>query len=159
MKTKFETPFIERDIALPEIFYQLVKEENYQDLDQVYQQSLKPQGFLWNFLKDHCDFEYLEGIIALRTAPEDEEGIWHDDGSRVMGFSLSLNFSPESIEGGELLLRPRFQFKDHEDTGATHFSVRPYGRIVLFKTGQEHFEHRVTRVKKGKRLVLAGWCS
>lgn len=159
MMTKFSTPFIELEIELPKIFRQFVIEENYQSLDQVYQESLKPQGFLWNFFKDHCVFEHLEGIIALRTAPTDEEGIWHDDGSRIMGYSLSLNLSPELIEGGDLLLRPRFQFKDSEDTGAMRFEPRPYGRIILFKTGKEYFEHRVTMVKKGKRLVLAGWCS
>lgn len=159
MKTLFSSPFIELDLDLPSVFRQFAETENYPELDKVYRESLKPEGFLWNFLKEHCVFEHLEGIIALRSAPTDEEGIWHDDGSRIMGFSLSLNLEPHLIEGGDLLIRPRFQFKDHEDTGAFRFNARPFGRIILFKTGSEHFEHRVTMVKKGKRLVLAGWCS
>lgn len=158
-KTKFTVAFLQKNIELPNEFLHFLETEDYQSLDQVYQASLKPQGFLWKFLEKYCEFSNLEGILAIRSAPGDDQGIWHDDGSRALAFSLSLNLKPESIEGGELLLRPRFQYPWNEDTGATRFSVRDYGTILLFKTGLEGFEHRVTAVTKGKRIVLAGWCS
>lgn len=155
----FHGPFQEAQVELPEEFLAHLLKNDLQSLDIAYQNSLKPKAFLWSFLENFCKFKSLEGIVAVREAPQDDQGIWHDDGSRALAFSLSLNLEPKSIEGGELLLRPRFQFKDNEDTGATVFTVRPYGTILLFKTGLDGFEHRVTQVTKGKRIVLAGWCS
>lgn len=155
----FPGPYIEAKIELPHEFMTYLLNEDYKNLDLEYQASLKPEGFLWRFLSNYCNFNKLEGILAIREAPNDDEGIWHDDGSRVMGFSLSLNINPETIKGGELLLRQRFIFKDSEDTGAIKFGPRPYGTIIMFKTGQDSFEHRVTKVTMGKRVILAGWCS
>lgn len=159
LRPLFQTPFIEEAIELPKEFLVYLVNKDYQSLDLAYQNSLKPKGFLWLFLSKHCIFNELEGILAIREAPDDDEGIWHDDGSRAMGFSLSLNLKPEEIQGGHLLLRPRFLYKDSEDTGALSFPPMPYGRIVMFKTGQDNFEHRVTKVTRGRRIILAGWCS
>lgn len=155
----FEAPYHEEELTLPPKFQEYLIQKDFVKLDQLYQQSLAHNGFLSQYLKKFCDFNTLEGIINIRSAPLDEEGIWHDDGSRILAFSLSLNLLPELISGGELLLRERFIYKDNEDTGATVFRPRPYGRILLFKTGSHDFEHRVTRVTKGTRVVLAGWCS
>ena len=101
--------------------------------------------------------------MALRQAQswdgfQDEEGIWHDDGSRKMGFSLSLNLAPQRIEGGELLIRHRLLHPVQNDEGSLAIGPLSFGELVLFKTGLEGVEHRTRAVNKGNRLVLAGWC-
>jgi len=50
------------------------------------------------FFQSILDFQFCEHIIAIRKAPGDEEGIWHDDGSRSLGFSLSLNLNHIKIK-------------------------------------------------------------
>ncbi len=157
-KCLLENPFLVHKLELPEEFKFFVEKADYFQLNIVYEQSLKPHGFLRTFLENHCVFSDLDGIIAKREAPNDDEGIWHDDGSRSMGFSLSLNLFPENISGGNLLIRERFLYSDSNDLGSTIFPPQAFGTIVLFKTGQDGFEHRVTKVTAGKRIVLAGWC-
>ncbi len=159
MSTFFSTPFLIKTIHLPEIFTQAVLDKNYLLLESAFHEALQPNGVIYQALQGQCDFSTVEGIIAIRKAEDDEEGIWHDDGSRKMGFSLSLNREPSSILGGDLLLRPRFKYKDSNDEGAHRFPPQPYGTLIMFKTGLEQYEHRVTKVKKGERIVLAGWCS
>ncbi len=159
MSTLFSAPFVKLKIELPVHWREYVACENYVALDSEYQEAMKPDGFLYQILKSFCEFNSLEGIIAVRSAPDDEEGIWHDDGSRVMGFSLALNLSPQSIVGGDLLIRPRFIYSANSDEGANRLSPLHFGELLVFKTGVEDFEHRVTKVLMGKRTVLAGWCS
>lgn len=164
--TKTATPhcllsgfYLKIELTLPLDFHTSLLHEDYSNLDLVYTNSLKTNGFLWSELKKYCIFNALDGIVAIREAPFDDEGIWHDDGSRVMGFSLSLNENPHSIIGGNLLLRERYIYPDSSDAGSTVFEPQPYGTLILFKTGHDSYEHRVTKVTKGKRIVLAGWCS
>lgn len=131
----------------------LVLEKRWRELDEHFLALSRPGGSLRDFLNLYLEYEKLEHIIALRSAPDDEEGIWHDDGSRFLGFSLSLNLSPSEIAGGELL------FKKKEEKEGVVFPAQPWGTIVLFLSGIFGYEHKVTAVTKGERLVIAGWCS
>ena len=130
-----------------------VLKRQWNELDRHLLEISKPGGSLYSFLQDYLDFNFLEHIIAIRSAPGDDEGIWHDDGSRLLGFSLSLNIEPSSIAGGEL----RFKAKDSRDM--ERFSPLPFGQIVLFLTGVFGYEHQVGAVTQGERIVIAGWCS
>lgn len=144
---------VERSFPLNEKIISLVKEENWRELDQYFLRAEKKDGLLFEFLKTYLDFESIEHIIAIRSAPDDEDGIWHDDGSRILGFSLSLTQNHAQTVGGELRFRPK---------GAQNYqslSTRPMGQILIFKTGIYGFEHMVSAVTEGKRVVIAGWCS
>lgn len=131
----------------------LLLEKDWKKLDQYFLEISKPNGQLRNFLNEFLDYETLEHIISIRSAPGDEDGIWHDDGSRFLGFSLSLNLNPELIEGGNLYFRKK------ESIESEIFSPRPYGTMILFLSGLSGYEHMVSAVTKGERIVVAGWCS
>ena len=145
--------FILTDFPLEPIVLELIQKENWYELDQYFLEISKPNGQLRNFLADYLDFKTLEHIIAIRSAPLDEDGIWHDDGSRFLGFSLSLNIDHSSIQGGEL------RFKRKTSSQVEIFSPLPYGKIVLFLSGVYDYEHMVSAVTKEQRIVIAGWCS
>lgn len=144
---------IERQFPLNEEIISLLKAENWRELDQYFLKAEKPGGVLFDFLKPLLDFESIEHIIAIRSAPEDEDGIWHDDGSRILGFSLSLTQNHAQTVGGELRFRPKGLPEYHK------IATRPMGTILIFKTGIYGFEHMVSAVTEGKRVVIAGWCS
>ncbi len=144
---------IEKQFPLSEEVISLLKAENWSGLDQYFLRAEKKGGLLFDFLSPHLDFESIEHIIAIRSAPEDEDGIWHDDGSRILGFSLSLTQNHAQTVGGEL----RFRLKGNPDFH--QIPTRPMGTIILFKTGIYGFEHMVSAVTEGKRVVIAGWCS
>lgn len=91
-----------------------------------------------------------EFITPLRTPP-DEDGIWHDDGSREMAFSIGLNLQPKNIEGG------KFLFREKGTEEYLEFPPLAWGQLLIFATGTDGFEHRVLKVTKGQRLVIAGW--
>lgn len=121
-------------------------------LDRLFSEACKPEGKLYQFLRNYLDFEQLDHIIAIRSAPGDEEGIWHDDGSRIMGFSLSLTRNFQQVSGGHL------EFRKKGEQNGLSIPTRPLGTILLFLTGVYGYEHRVTAVSKGERIVIAGWC-
>lgn len=129
-----------------------VVKKDWKALDQLAKSWLEPQGPLFELLQKYCEFQQVEHILALRQAPDDE-GIWHDDGSRKLAFSLSLTLDNSSVEGGELSIRAK-----SSDEIST-LTCRPYGELVLFNTGKDGFEHKISAVRAGQRLVLAGWCS
>jgi hypothetical protein len=147
---------IERGFPLNSEILEALENKDWKKIDQIFLDAEKPGGFLFHFMQEFLDFETIEHIIAIRSAPGDEDGIWHDDGSRILGFSLSLTQNHEEVIGGELRFRPKNQ-KDRKDFQS--FSTRPLGRILLFKTGIYGFEHMVSEVKNGQRVVIAGWCS
>lgn len=149
---EFPTGLIQTTFPLPENILPLVEERNWKALDDAFKEMSAPQGLLRKFLKDYLDYQGLEHIIAIRSAPDDEDGIWHDDGSRILGFSLSLTLDSLSVEGGHL------QFRKKGETSAESISTRPFGTILLFLTGIYGYEHRVTAVTSGERIVIAGWC-
>lgn len=148
-----ETGFIVTDFPLDSVVLELVQNANWYELDQYFLEISKAGGQLRNFLSDYLDFKTLEHIIAIRRSPDDEDGIWHDDGSRLLGFSLSLNRDHKKIEGGEL------RFKRKNSARVHSFPPRPFGKIVLFLSGIYGYEHMVSAVTKGERIVIAGWCS
>lgn len=128
-------------------------EENYYELDLAIAQELKPEGLLGQLFSSIGSYQSTEHILSLREAPDDEDGIWHDDGSRNFAFSLGLNLEPEIIQGGHLSLRKKGQLEGQR------FSPLAWGEMIVFLTGVWGYEHQVSKVEKGKRLIAAGWLS
>lgn len=132
-----------------------VEKENWKDLDDAFKVLTAKGGSLYNFLQTYHDFNEIEFIISIRDSQNEweEDGIWHDDGSRVFAFSLSLTLEPEKVKGGRLGVRPK---------GEESFMQIPtpgFGTIILFLTGLYGFEHKIHQVKEGQRIIIAGWCS
>ena len=140
-------------IAISDDIKHLVREENWSEVDAHFKRLTSRDGTLYNFLRKYHDFESIEFIISVRDANNEweEDGIWHDDGSRVFAFSLSLTESP--IVGGRLGIRR---------IGEENYMQIPtpsFGGIIMFLTGIYGFEHKIHQVKEGKRIIIAGWCS
>lgn len=129
----------------------LVESSDFLNLDRLFLKELSNDGRYFHFFKQFFEINRMEHIIALREAPLDDDGIWHDDGSRHFGFSLSLNLNPETISGGQLL------FKAKEDNNIKQFGPLPFGEVIIFLSGLYGYEHKVNQVTAGKRLVIAGW--
>lgn len=140
------------DFELPKEAREFALAENFTALDflmgGVVQTRLKV------FLQQKCPFQDIEHILALRRGddPDEEDGIWHDDSSRKLAFSWSLNFW-RLPKGGTLGIRKM------GDQSSLELGPYPAGKLIIFQTGQSGFEHRTARVIKGRRLVCAGWCS
>lgn len=134
--------------SLPSHFTLLIEEEKWDELDREIQTILNPEGSLYQEIEKFIAIKKTEFILSLRQNP-DEDGIWHDDGSRELAFTLSL--TQEQIIGGDLELRHK------EDKIIYTIPTPPYGTLTLFLTGVHHYEHRVLKVIKGKRLICAGW--
>jgi hypothetical protein len=140
---------------LPEAVKKFVQDENWSNLDAEFKKISQKNGALFNFLSTFHDFNSIEFIISIRDSQNEweEDGIWHDDGSRVFAFSLSLNVNPEEISGGKLGIR---------SIGSTDFeeiATPGFGEIILFLTGVYGYEHKIHQVTHGKRIIIAGWCS
>lgn len=148
-----EQGVIESSFPLSPFVLKALENEDWKSIDQYFLNAGKPSGELFEFLKNYLLFDSIEHIIAIRQPPEDEDGIWHDDGSRILGFSLSLTINNQDVVGGELYFRKKGE-KNHRS-----FTTRPLGTILLFKTGIYGYEHMVSGVSEGKRIVIAGWCS
>lgn len=133
----------------------LVETENWNELDQKFKELTKKDGRLFNYLQTFHDFNGIEFIISIRDSQNDweEDGIWHDDGSRVFAFSLSLTLDSDSVEGGRLGVR-----RKNEET-FLEIPTPQFGGIILFLTGMYGIEHKIHQVTKGKRIIIAGWCS
>lgn len=150
-----ENHLIITDYHLSEEILGYLKNRDWNSLDHYFLKAEKKSGELFSFLSNYLEFQKIEHIIAIRSSMTelDEDGIWHDDGSRILGFSLSLTLNPELIEGGEL------RFRDKASVTFTSIKTQTAGKIILFKTGIYGFEHMVSAVKSGERIVIAGWCS
>lgn len=133
----------------------LVRQADWPALDQAVAVLCAQDGSLYRFLQRFHDFSSIEFIISIRDAANDweEDGIWHDDGSRVFAFSWSLSLSSEEIKGGRLGIRPMGQEND------VQIPTPRMGGIILFLTGLYGFEHKIHQVKAGRRIIIAGWCS
>lgn len=151
--TLFSQGFHLERFPLPEIVLRQCREENWAALNDSFLTLTEPGGNLYTFLRRYHDFETIEFIISIRDAndPWEEDGIWHDDGSRVFAFSLSL--TEGLVEGGRLGIRK----KNSEET--IFLTTPAAGAIILFLTGVHGYEHRIHRVEKGRRIIIAGWCS
>lgn len=126
-----------------------VSSKNWARLDELAFESLAIGGPLYKILEKYCPINKVEHLISLREAP-DEDGIWHDDGSRDLAFSLSLSLDPFVGEGLSLRLKG-------DESSAYSLGSRPYGSLTCFLTGSNGYEHRTNEVRSGSRLVLAGW--
>ena len=151
----FENGFHLSTFRLTDDVKECVENENWARLDEKFKILLKSDGEFFRFLNRFHDFTSIEFIISIRDADNEweEDGIWHDDGSRVFAFSLSLTLERENLEGGRLGLR-----RKGEDT-FIEIPTPPYGDVILFLTGVHGFEHKIHRVTKGRRVIIAGWCS
>lgn len=132
----------------------LVEREDWNEVDRLFQSLTKPKGPLFQFLNCYHHFEQIEFTIAIRDSANahEEDGIWHDDGSRVMAASLSLTLD-QNIEGG--LLEIKHKSKDCYMS----YKTPTFGDMVLFLTGEYGYLHKINQVKKGKRVIVAIWCS
>lgn len=139
------------DVALPLEAEALAKSESWPALDQLMKEAVEES--IRPLLIKYKKFDFIEHMLAIRKGddPEEEDGIWHDDSSRVLAFSWSLNFWGLPT-GGTLGIR---------EFGKREIELGPYppGKLIVFNTGIDGFEHRTSRVLQGRRLVCAGWCS
>ncbi len=151
----FQNGFHLSYFPLPPEVRSSVVECNWDELDRIFKDLTKKDGSLWKYLQNYHDFSVIEFIISIRDAQNDweEDGIWHDDGSRVFAFSLSLTLDPDEVEGGRLGIRRK------GDDPFLEIPTPSFGGIILFLTGIYGFEHRIHQVTKGQRIIIAGWCS
>ena len=138
-------------VHLSACYQQFIEQERWQELDKQLETELLPQHILHDFFSLFGVIEKTEHIIAVRSELEDEDGIWHDDGSRDLAFTLSFNKDPKMIQGGEFLLRKKGELEP------IVLAPPPWGVLTVILTGKMGFEHRVLKVKKGRRIVCAGW--
>lgn len=132
-----------------------VLKENWGQLDHMFKNLLNCDGELFRFLNSFHEFSSIEFIISIRDAANEweEDGIWHDDGSRVFAFSLSLTLKPNTLAGGKLGIRRKGEDLYKE------IPTPEFGGIILFLTGVHGFEHKIHQVRNGRRVIIAGWCS
>lgn len=152
MKEFLRNGFEIKEFLLPPSVIDSLRTQNWDALDAEMGQLLSPNGSLFELLKQYKEFNSIEHIVAIRKSPDDE-GIWHDDGSRKLAFSLSLTEFPSQVEGGHLFFRKKGSSQTAE------IKPQPLGKIIIFKTGQEGYEHKVGAVTKGQRIICAGWCT
>jgi hypothetical protein len=139
-------------LALSEEILKEVRFANYNALDEHFQTLTSPGGLVFDTLKTFCPVKQIEFIISLRESKNEweEDGIWHDDGSRILAFSLSLTINRP--QGGIL------EFRKKGDTESQKIPTPDYGHIIVFKTGVDGYEHKINAVTHGQRLIIAGWC-
>lgn len=153
-KQLYQNGIISYQLELPCELLRSLENKDWVKLDQQITTLLEaPNGILYKELIKFHSFKNTEHIIAIRNEVGDEDGIWHDDGSRHIAFTWSLNESPELITGGELLFRKR----GNQDQ--LTITPPPLGTLIIFLTGEYFFEHKVCKVTKGERKTIAGWCS
>ena len=141
------------DLKLPKQLDQWVEQKEWSEVDQWLFSETKPTGMIGSQIAKHLSSYDCEHIISIRQQP-DEDGIWHDDGSRDLAFSLSLNKDPSLIQGGALSLRNK---EDRENE--IQLQTQPWGRLIFFLTGKQGFEHKTCEVLRGQRIVAAGWAT
>jgi hypothetical protein len=155
--------YVTAEIALPPAIRGFVAARNWVALDQAIAHEVIPSGLIFAELQKHARFSQIEFIIAIRSSLEypDEDGIWHDDGTRLLAFSLSLTFDPETIEGGrlEIVRRGSHGSQAQAQAQVQVISTPPYGTMIIFATGQQGYEHKINRVTRGERIIIAGWCT
>lgn len=144
-------------IRLPSSIREMTARRNWPELDQAIQLETLSGGVIFEELRKYMRFSEIEFIISIRSSLQepDEDGIWHDDGSRVLAFSLSLTLDPQWIEGGKL----EFRKMGVPSEAINSVPTPPFGTLIVFSTGHHGFEHRINRVTRGERIVAAGWCT
>jgi hypothetical protein len=137
-------------------FRELVRQENWFEVDRMGAQLLTREGLWFQRLQSFHSFSTIETMISIRDGSNEyeEDGIWHDDGSRVFAFSLSLTLEPNKIVGGSLQVR-----RKDDETKVVSIATPEFGTAILFLTGCHGYEHRTRKVEAGKRVILVGWCT
>ena len=142
-------------LALQDALYKATLSCDYEFIDSAFKELTHKEGNLFKYLSQFENFQSIEFILSLRDSENswEEDGIWHDDGSRKLAFSLSLTKNSHLIEGGLLEIRKKDELES--------LKIPPFefGEIVVFKTGTSGFEHKINQVTLGKRFIIAGWCS
>lgn len=140
-------------LDFPERLAQSIREKNYVEIDQFFANETSQDGMIFKVLSHFCPVAEIEFIISKRSATDEweEDGIWHDDGSRILAFSLSL--TTEMPSGGVLEIRKKGTLY------SSFINTPAYGTMIVFKTGVDGFEHKINAVTKGERLIIAGWCT
>jgi len=151
----FPKGFLLQRIEFEPSLKNLVSEEKWTEVDQHFLKLTAPGGAIFNLMQEFHPFSKIETMLSIRDGANEweEDGIWHDDGSRVFAFSLSLTLNPGELEGGSLELRRK------NDEQSEMIPTPEFGTAILFLTGIHGFEHRTRQVKKGRRVILVGWCS
>lgn len=151
--------FITSAIELPGELKSAIESRNWVRVDEVIRQETLPGGTIFEELQKYTSFSEIEFIISIRSSLQepDEDGIWHDDGSRVLAFSLSLTLDSNGVEGGRLEMRKRT--RAGSETATESIPTPPYGTAIIFATGWQGFEHKINRVTGGERIIIAGWCT
>jgi hypothetical protein len=139
-------------LKFPKEMSEAIATENWNEVDSLLFKYLESGGLLYNELIKFHPFDHTEHIIAIRKSTTDEDGIWHDDGSRHIAFTWSFNDDPH-LTGGELLFRKK---KSNE---TKTIEPPPKETLVIFLTGHYHYEHKVNKVTNGTRKTIAGWCT
>jgi len=147
--------FILQSFELSKELPVFIKNKDWNKVDEYFRKLTSSSGELYQFLRKFHEFHSIEFIISIRDAENEweEDGIWHDDGSRLMAFSLSLTESPEKIVGGKLGIRKKSENDFHL------LSTPNFGEVIIFLTGHYGYEHKIHKVEAGKRIIIAGWCS
>lgn len=145
--------FTQLKISLPQNMLQALALKDWNLVDSELFNITRPGEILFNHLSNFTTINAIEYIIAIRNSsdPDEEDGIWHDDGSRKLAYTLSLTDDPSSISGGIL------QFKKKGSKAIANIKTPPLGTLTIFKTGVEGYEHRVLQVTAGVRIISAGW--
>lgn len=140
---------------LGEEIKEIVRREDWESLDKEFKALTAPKGRLFEYLQTFHAFSSIEFMISIRDSNNEweEDGIWHDDGSRVFAFSLSLTEFPEKIEGG------RLEVRENHSQRTLSIPTPSFGGIILFLTGIYGFEHKINQVTRDRRIIIAGWCS
>jgi hypothetical protein len=146
-------------IQLPQSLLEAVRAQDWNELDRLIRMETLPGGAIFDELRNYAEFSEIEFIISVRSSLKepDEDGIWHDDGSRVLAFSLSLTLDSQGVGGGVLEMRKRGDIHGHQGLG--RISTPPYGTLIVFATGTWGFEHKINKVTAGERIIIAGWCT
>ena len=143
------------DFPLPPEVKGFVQNEDWQKVDAVFLHLNSPGGDIFNLIHNLTPIKRIEQMISVRDAQDEwqEDGLWHDDGSRTIAYSLSLTTNSHELIGGKLGLR-----KKGEDS---HIEINTpsFGKAIVFLTGIHGFEHKIHKVLSGKRIILVGWCS
>lgn len=151
-------------LSLPAKLGEATRDRDWPRVDALAREQTLPGGVVYEALRPYAEFTQIEFILSIRPGLDlppgdlDEDGIWHDDGSRVLAFSLSLTQHPESLVGGRLGIRRR-ALEDPDAGPDTLLPTPPFGTMIVFATGLAGYEHRIHRVERGERVIIAGWCT
>lgn len=128
--------------------------QRWDEVDTQVARLVQPGGELFGRISRYIPIISTEFIISIRDSrdPDQEDGIWHDDGSRRLAFTWSLTTEP--IEGGVLGIRAVGQL-----AAPVMIPTPALGGLIVYLTGQFGFEHKIHQVTRGKRVVIACWGS